>query len=252
MKRRYGYLPDFPDFRDRCFAPRPRAVAQLPAAVDIRNAANVVVDQGDLGSCTGNAIAVCDYFVQVKEKLPKAALPSRLAIYYGERVIEKSVKIDNGAMIRDGFKVLANTGVARESMWKYDISKFARKPPTRYFTEAKKHKSIEYKRLNNRDLNELKSCLYEGFPFVFGFSVYESFESNAVAASGMVPMPQKTEAFYGGHAVLCVGYDDATGRFTVQNSWGTGWGDKGFFYMPYEYLTDPNLADDFWTLRVTK
>jgi C1A family cysteine protease len=252
MKRRYGYVPDFPDFRDHCFAPRPRILASLPASVDVRNAANEVVDQGNLGSCTGNAIAVCDFFVQVKEKLPKAALPSRLAIYYGERAIEQSIKIDNGAMIRDGFKVLANSGAARESMWKYDIAKFARKPPVRYFTEAKKHKAVEYRRLNNSILDELKSCLAEGYPFVFGFSVYGSFESSAVAANGVVPMPLKTEQFLGGHAVLCVGYNDATKRFTCQNSWGPDWGDKGFFYMPYEYLTDPNLADDFWTLRVTK
>lgn len=252
MSRKYSWIPDVPDFRDHCFVARPRVIAQLPPAVDVRNAANVPVDQGELGSCTGNAIAMCDYFVQVKEGHKKAALPSRLAIYYGERVLEDTVSQDAGAMIRDGFKVVANTGAAAEKYWPYNIAKFARKPTKTYFNNAIKHKALEYKRLDGTSLVELKTCLAEGYPFVFGFSVYASFESDAVAANGIVPMPQKDEQMLGGHAVLCVGYDDSKKRFTVQNSWSDQWGDKGFFYMPYEYLTNPNLADDFWTMRVVR
>lgn len=252
MKRKYSWIPDIPDQRDRCFVKRPHIAQNLPAKIDIRNASSVPVDQGELGSCTGNSIASCDYFVQVKEGHKKAALPSRLAIYYGERVLENSVKQDAGAMIRDGFKVLAKTGAADEKLWPYNVAKFARKPPVKYFDTAARHKAIEYRRLNNQSLDELKTCLAEGYPFVFGFSVYESFESDAVAANGIVPMPQTNEQMLGGHAVLCVGYDDATRRFLVQNSWSDQWGDKGFFHIPYDYLTNPNLADDFWTASTVK
>ena len=249
LNYKYSWIPDIPDHRDYRFAVR--AATPLPPKLDIRNESNVPVDQGNLGSCTGNAIASCDYFVQVKENLATPLLPSRLAIYYGERVIEGTVGQDAGAMIRDGFKVLANTGAASEKLWPYTIAKFTSKPVAKYFTEAKKHKAIQYQRLNNANLVELKQCLADGFPFVFGFSVYESFESSQVAKTGIVPMPKKSEQLLGGHAVLCVGYNDSAKRFLVQNSWGASWGQKGFFTIPYGYLTDTNLADDFWTLRTT-
>ncbi len=97
---------------------------------------------------------------------------------------------------------------------------------------------------------QMKGCLASGYPFVFGFTVYESFESEDVAKTGVVPMPAHTEKVLGGHAVTAVGYDDAQQRFIVRNSWGTDWGMKGYFTMPYAYLTDSNLADDFWTVRL--
>ena len=98
-------------------------------------------------------------------------------------------------------------------------------------------------------LDQLKGCLAAGYPIVFGFSVYESFETQAVAKTGKVPMPKSKEKQLGGHAVLAVGYDDASKRFIVRNSWGTGWGLQGYFTIPYDYLTDGNLADDFWTIK---
>jgi len=249
MTHVFGWQPDLPDQRDYRFE---RTATAVPASADVRNASSVPVDQGQLGSCTGNSIAAMDLWVQTHEGLANPALPSRLAIYYGERVIEGTVKQDAGAQIRDGLKVLANTGAAAETLWPYDIAKFAKKPPVKYFTAAKTHKAITYHRLNNANIFELKGCLASGFPFVFGFTVYESFESDAVAANGVVPMPGSNEKTLGGHAVLCVGYDDATGRFLVQNSWGTSWGQKGFFTIPYAYITNTNLADDFWTLQVCK
>ena len=99
---------------------------------------------------------------------------------------------------------------------------------------------------------QLKSCLASGYPFVFGFTVYESFESQAVAKTGVVPMPAHTEKVLGGHAVLSVGYDDASQRFIVMNSWSAAWGQKGFFTIPYAYLTDRGLASDFWTISTVE
>jgi C1A family cysteine protease len=98
----------------------------------------------------------------------------------------------------------------------------------------------------------MKACLASGYPFIFGFTVYDSFESDAVAKTGIVPMPSKTELVLGGHAVMAVGYDDSKKWFIVRNSWGEDWGDKGYFYIPYDYLTNKNLASDFWTIKLTK
>jgi C1A family cysteine protease len=250
--QRYGWQPDLPDQRDFTYKTIKPTTLTLPTSIDVRNASNIPVDQGDLGSCTGNSIASCDYFVQIKNKHPYPAYPSRLAIYYGERLIEGTVSEDSGAMIRDGFKVLANIGAASEKTWPYIISKFARKPTKAYFTAAAKRTAIAYYRIDNTNLSALKTCLAEGYPFVFGFTVYESFESDQVTQTGAVPMPSVHEAMLGGHATLAVGYNDLTQRFLVQNSWGTEWGDKGFFTIPYAYLTNTNLADDFWTLRSIK
>jgi C1A family cysteine protease len=98
----------------------------------------------------------------------------------------------------------------------------------------------------------MRSCLAEGYPFVFGFTVYAAFESDAVAKSGVLHMPGKKEKVKGGHAVMAVGYNDSQKRFLIRNSWDTDWGMKGYFTMPYAYLTDRNLSDDFWTIRAAK
>ena len=186
----------------------------------------------------------------MKQKLKPDFNPSRLFIYYNERVIEHTVSTDSGAMIRDGIKSVAKSGVCPEIPdWPYDIAKFAQKPPSQAYQNAKAHKAASYSRLLS-STPQLKGCLASGYPFVFGFSVYESFESETVARSGIVPMPQPSEKQLGGHAVLAVGYDDRQQRFIVRNSWGPHWGMKGYFTIPYAYLTDNNLADDFWTVRI--
>ena len=115
------------------------------------------------------------------------------------------------------------------------------------FKSALKHQVLTYHRILS--LIEMKRCLAEGYPFVFGFTVYESFESPAVAKSGRLDLPKPNEKSMGGHAIMAVGYDDATKRLLIRNSWGTDWGLAGYFTMPYDYAADRNLADDFWTIR---
>jgi C1A family cysteine protease len=207
-----------------------------------------VYDQGQLGSCTANAIGAAFEFELVKQSLPDF-MPSRLFIYYNERAMEGSVSTDSGAQIRDGIKSVAKQGVCPEPMWPYVIAKFRTKPPKPCYVEALKHRVSLYQRLVPT-LNQLKGCLASGYPFVFGFTVYDSFESPAVAKSGHAPMPAPAEAVIGGHAVMAVGFDDSKQWFIVRNSWGTTWGMKGYFTLPYAYVTDPNLADDFWTIRL--
>lgn len=248
MARKWGWQRDLPDHRDVMYlAP---AMLHLPVEVDLRATMPRPYDQGELGSCTGNAIAGAVQFDRRKLGLEDWT-PSRLLIYYMEREIEGTINEDAGARIRDGIKAITKKGTAPESVWPYAISRFADRPPEDVFDAAKKHPVVGYSRLT-QSLHDMRSCLASGYPFVFGFSVFESFESDAVAESGIVPLPHKGESFLGGHAVLGCGYRDRERRFIVRNSWGSQWGDKGYCYFPYEYIEHAGLAADFWTVRVTK
>ncbi len=249
--KRYGWVPDLPDARDHLYAAPVTLMANLPPTVDLRPHCPPVYDQGQLGSCTGNAIAGAVQFEREKQQLSPDFIPSRLFIYYGERVIEGTVGTDSGAQIRDGIKVVSHLGVPPETDWPYDITKFAQKPPAAAYSDALKDRAVSYSRLA-QSLSQMKGCLASGYPFVFGFTVYDSFESQAVANTGVVPMPAAGEGVLGGHAVMAVGYDDSQQRFIVRNSWGTGWGMQGYFTMPYAYLTDRSLAADFWTIRLVQ
>jgi C1A family cysteine protease len=244
--KRYGWVPDLPDTRDFLFAAPQAVLADLPLKTDLRAKCPPVYDQGPLGSCTANAIGAAFEFVQMREELAPLT-PSRLFIYYNERQIEGTIGQDSGAMIRDGIKSVNQLGVCPEEMWAYDIARFTERPPKQAYTEASRHQATVYKRVLPV-LHQMQGALASGTPFVFGFSVYESFESATVAKTGKVPMPSRTERLLGGHAVLAVGYDDKTQRFIVRNSWGEGWGLKGYFTMPYAYLTDRSLASDIWTI----
>ena len=244
----YGWIPDLPDHRDHLYAAPPPRLAALPPSVDMRPLCPPVYDQLQLGSCTGNAIAGAIEFDQKKQGKTQF-VPSRLFIYYNERAMEGTVNSDSGAQIRDGIKSVAQQGVCNETLWPYDITQFAVKPSAQCYTAALQEKVAQYQRLVS-NLNQFKGCLADGYPFVLGISVYESFESPAVAASGNVPMPAPSEQQIGGHAVLCVGYDDAHQWFIVRNSWGVGWGQQGYFTLPYAYLIQPGLASDFWTIRL--
>ncbi len=247
--QRYGWIPDLPDARDHVYGAPAAVMAALPTKVDLRPQCPPVYDQGQLGSCTANAIGAAIQFERIKQKLSPDFVPSRLFIYFNERVIEGTVSTDSGAQIRDGIKSVAKQGACPEPEWPYDISKFTVRPPKADYGDALKDRAVSYSRLAQNS-NLLKGCLASGYPFVFGFTVYESFESQAVAKSGIVPMPAPGEQTVGGHAVLAVGYDDSGQRFIVRNSWGTGWGMNGYFTMPYAYVTDSNLADDLWTIRL--
>ena len=246
----YGWQPDLPDQRDLVYSAPAAIVMALPTAVDLRPQCPSVYDQGQLGSCTGNAIAGAIEFERLKQGLSDF-VPSRLFIYYNERVIENTVNSDAGAQIRDGIKVVAKLGAPPETDWPYDITKFTQKPPQQAFADAAKNKVTSYHRVS-RVLNQFKGCLASGYPFVLGFTAYDSFESAQVAQSGHLSMPQPGEAVVGGHAVVAVGYDDKNQWFIIRNSWGSSWGLNGYFTMPYQYLMETNLSDDFWTIRLVE
>jgi C1A family cysteine protease len=247
--KRYGWIPDLPDKRDLTFAAPAAALAVPPARTDLRAGCPPVYTQGDLGSCTAQAIAAAIEFDQKKQAQTERFTPSRLFIYYNERVIEGTVDEDSGAMLRDGIKSVSKQGAPHERLWPYVISKFRTKPAAAAYRDADTHQALLYQRVP-RTLDQFRGCLAAGYPFVYGFSVYESFESRTVSTSGAVPLPRPGEELIGGHAVLAVGYDDDTRRFLARNSWGSRWGLAGYFTVPYDYLLDDNLSDDFWTIRL--
>lgn len=261
---RFGWVADLPDHRDHIYAAPAKAMLRLAPSADLRPLLPPVYDQGQIGSCTANAVAAAMQFTRKLEGHAPDFAPSRLFIYWNERNLEHTVPIDNGAQLRDGIKVANKFGVCPETDWPYDATpadqpsnlwpagaKAAQKPPAQCYATALGYQSTAYLRLA-QTLPQMKGCLASGYPFVFGFTAYQSFLSGAVAASGEVPMPAANEPMAGGHAVLAVGYNEQYKIFIARNSWGPGWGKQGYFTIPYAYLLDPTLSSDCWTIRVVE
>lgn len=246
--RHLGWLPDEPDPRDEPYEPPARLAGALPARVDLRPRCPPVLDQGPLRSCTANAIANAHLFDQLRQGVAQPVLPSRLFIYWNERKRLGLQDQDSGARLRGGIKVLAGKGACPEPLWPYDPAQVLARPAEPCFEAALRHRALKYRRLPHVRVDTLRACLAEGWPFVFGFSLFEEFHSPAVARSGVVPMPADPHEV-GGHAVLAVGYDDAARAFLAMNSQGAGWGQAGCFTLPFDYVTHPHWAHDFWTLR---
>jgi C1A family cysteine protease len=232
----------------------------LPDKVDLPEFP--VYDQGRIGSCTANALAGAVQFDRIKNNAAPAFVPSRLFIYYNERSIEGvgKVGIDGGAQLRDGIKTLQKMGVCPDTDWSYDDtpaqfdggpfppnSKPAEKPSATAYSDALKYKITTYQRLN-QTLPQLQGCLAAGYPFAFGFSVFAGWY-NSDPRPSTIPIPSHGEDMVGGHAVLCVGYDNSTGLFKIRNSWGPDVGDNGYYYMHYSYVTEPTMASDFWVIN---
>src|SRR3982751_1664562 len=157
----FGYIPDLPDFRDQCFTDKIGRVKALPSSVDLRDKSPAVYDQGELGSCTANAIGAAIQFDQIKQGITQFT-PSRLFIYYNERVIEGTVESDSGAMIRDGIKSVNEQGAPAESLWPYNISKFTQRPSDQIFEEALSHQALEYGRVGQTNTS-FKRVLAAGY-----------------------------------------------------------------------------------------
>jgi len=244
---KYGWIRERPDQRDKPFIPE---LTTLPTHVSLRDGMPPVYDQGRAGSCTANALAAqLDY---MRHKQGESFItPSRLFIYYNERAMEGTTSIDAGAMGRDGIKSLAVQGVCPESEWQYDISKLTIRPVKKCYIDALKFESLEYRRVDHTNLTAIKTALAQGLPISMGFTVYESFESDEVARTGIMPLPRLDEQVMGGHEVLLCGYDDDRQLAEIRNSWGPDFGDSGHVWMPYSYLTS-RLCSDFWTVTKVK
>ena len=231
----------------------------LPTSIDMRKLMPPIYNQLELGSCSANSSAAYDIYLHDN----KIEL-SRLFEYYMVREIEGTVDEDSGATNRDNVKSIKKNGICEESFMPYDISKFTIPPTEDAITNAKKYTISSYAALSN--LSNIKQALAIFKPVIIGMDVFESFEGNEISQTGKMSMPLSTEKYLGGHSVLVVGYLDtpkaslktliynfvfrkptSQGCLIVRNSWGSSWGDEGYFYMPYEYLT--KYTFDYWIMN---
>ena len=253
--RVYNYKKDPVDTRDFKFHLKFNTVDTkiLPNSVDLRrgNLLPPAFDQLSLGSCASNATSNALRFLLKRDK-KREFIPSRLFIYYFSRLLQNTINEDSGCSIRECMKAIATYGCCSENLWPYKINDFTKIPPEQCKKAGLTHtKNFKYMSVN-QNLKSIKNALAQGFPIIFGISIYESFDTENVLKSGKVPLPNiSVENSLGGHAILLVAYDDVTRIFTFLNSWGVGTldnpiGDKGFFTIPYDYVLNPNLASDFW------
>lgn len=254
MPRRYGWRPSPPDIRDHVYAAPHAVLLTLPPSVDLSAPAvgspfEPAFEQGDLGSCGPHAAAADLVFAGLRQQgLRSCPMPSRLFIYYCTRGLMGTLGSDSGVDNRSLLKALNQYGWCDESLWPYDVSRYKQKPPTEAFAQGQGRKISQYLAVP-QNLDQMRGCLASGDPFIFGFSVYASFESSEVSHTGVVPMPRRGERQLGGHDVLIVGYDDQSRRFKFKNSWGPAWGQRGYGTIPYEYAASAQLSNDFWTVR---
>lgn len=264
---RFGWIPDKPDHRDYTLSyPEVRTILEeipkkvsekaMPSSVDLRPNCSPIVDQGQLGSCTANAAA--GLYEYMENKAFGTFLPvSRLFIYKATRDLMR-LSGDSGAEIRSTLGALALFGVPPEDYYPYDITVFDNEPSAFLYVFAGSFKALTYVRLDPQGLapadvlTSIKSMLAKGIPVEFGFTVYDSFMK--VGSDGLIPFPQQNENVQGGHAVDFMGFDDSIkcpnsspGAFILRNSWGQSWADKGYGYMPYDFVLK-GVAQDFWSI----
>jgi C1A family cysteine protease len=218
----------------------------LPKSIIVPNTTNIVIlNQGNLGSCVSNAFIQC-----INVMTNKLVFGSRLFMYFnGRAVANYPLDTDTGLTVRDGCKSISNYGLCGETIYPYNISLFAMLPSLQSYQKSLLFKNFTYYFVN-QNIDSIKNCLNTTKnPIIFGINVYTSFMSNAVATTGIVPMPNmKTEQLEGGHCVIMIGYDDSKQWVICMNSWGTGWGNKGLFYLPYAYIMNSSLSSDFCSL----
>lgn len=246
---RYGWKPDRPDKRDLVYSAPRALVKSLPLVIDHRKYFPACFDQLQAGACTGESTKGHLMYRQFVDHIVGPIEPSALFIYYNGRLIEGTQDQDAGASIRDVIKGVAQYGFCSEQCMPYsDVPRFVVKKPNKAcYVDAAKRQIKNYMRLN-QNLNVIKARIADGGAVSFGFSVYDSFEGPEIAKTGVMPMPEPGESILGGHAVVIAGYDSVKKMFIVRNSWGPGWGDHGYFYMPEDFLIDPNYCNDFWTI----
>ncbi len=274
-RRFYGWKQSNPDARDAQYSPPPRAAAMLPDTLDLSTPAlgapfDPCWNQGQLGSCGPNTAGECLSIVgQRTEKRSNFPHPSRLFIYYWARSIMGTLNQDSGVDNRSMMKALAKYGWCDEVLCPYadDPSTFLHKPSAAAIAQAAQRLVASYQAVA-QTLPTMQACLVAGNPVIYGFTVYTSFEDDAPAQTGIIPMPNLTkEEVLGGHDTTICGYSNVQAAgvmpgniwpartFKFRNHWynddGTPWGDGGYGYMPYEYATNPKLSGDFWTILAT-
>jgi C1A family cysteine protease len=216
----------------------------LPLKVDLRPTDSPIFDQGQEGSCTANA--GCGAYDYYRWKAGQQLITSREFVYWVELAFDGNKGQDAGSSLTTCSEVFSQKGTCLDQSWPYGAGEMFQEPPTSCWAEATRYKVKKALQIQQSE-QLMKQCLASGNPFIFGISVYESFEN---AANGVIPMPGPDEQLLGGHALCCVGYDDINQWFIFRNSWGTSWGSDGYGFIPYRYLADQNLASDFWSFQL--
>lgn len=276
-----GWLPDYPDIRDYTFESKDllkrddigtlvppiglenTEESSLPSSVDLRRWCPPVEDQGGIGSCTANAgVGMIEYYEN--RAFGKHLDASRLFLYKATRNLAE-LQGDSGAYIRSTMGALVLFGVPPEKYWPYTdkAPEFDKEPSAFCYSFAENYRSIKYFRHDPADLSKVevlgsvRRTLAAGIPAMFGFTVYNSVSQ--ARGAGKIPFPTMKDRVLGGHAVVAVGYDDkmeirnvdgdasTEGALLVRNSWGDGWGDEGYGWLPYEYVLR-ELSIDFWSM----
>lgn len=255
-----GYKPDPAGVKDKQFSLHPVfAAGQIDPKSDFSADAPPVYDQGNIGSCVahGNGAG----FEIIWKRANKSYVPvSRLGLYYECRDKDGTVDQDAGSYIRTGVWCLTNVGVGCDACWPYDTSKFMQKPPASYYKDAKNYQIASAAKLDNTDGRSIRIALTAKFPVVFGAYVYAAIE-DLTAADPFLPLAKGRPI--GGHCMVIVGHDDnlthkyadgktLTGFYLVRNSWGTSYGNKGYIWIPYAYMHNGKICDDFWVIYTTK
>ncbi len=275
FKKKIGWLPDLPDFRDYTVEHEnvkpmlekigiAEPVIRLPTTMDLREWCSPVEDQKNLGSCTANAgVGIVEYFE--RKAFGKHIDASRLFLYKTTRRL-MDLEGDSGADLRSTMGALVLFGVPPEKYWPYTDKNpdFDKEPDTFCYACADNYKSIQYVKLDppytpaSDLLDRIKTNLSARLPSMFGFTVYSSIEQT-MDNNGKIPFPCSREQIEGGHAIVAVGYDDSMeiknsncststiGALLIRNSWGKSWGEKGYGWLPYEYVLK-GIATDWWTL----
>ena len=239
------YRPDKKNSNDKTYKPS-HSTDELPSNVDLRPYMTPVENQGNSNSCTANAMAGA-YEYLAKRIKASAHDVSRLFIYYNARELDGAIDADEGTYLRSCIKVLKKYGTCAEATWPFDLERIFEPPHEHAYTEATNFLIEDAYRVDI-DLDAMRQCLADGYPFTFGLHLFSSFQK--AGSKGLVPMPEPdNEQHDGGHAMLCVGYSDTDRVFIVRNSWGEGWGDRGYCYIPYDYMTNPDLNGDLWAIR---
>lgn len=244
IKYSYGCKKDTFDGNDYTYSPILFQGQMLPRRVNLIPKLPPCFDQLSSNSCVAQAVCAAVQYLDMSY-----GERSRLFNYFTGRSFDGSEDVDQGMQIRDGIKAAEKYGICKDSLWPFSLNRINSVPTELCFQDASEHQAIAYYRTYPEPLT-LKSILASGIPIVFGFIVYSSFESKAVRQSGKLPMPKLMDRQRGRHAVLMVGYDDDTEEYIVRNSWGTHWGMKGNFTMPYKFVHSPKkYCDDFWVIQ---
>lgn len=210
--------------------------------IDLRPKFPEVYEQGKIGSCSANSL--CSIFDYDSKNNFRG---SRLFLYYNERLLINETEKDNGAYIDDGITALKTFGICHENDWKYNINNIYIKPDNNAYEKAKNNYIQEAIKIDN-NINIIREWLDKNEPITVGIAIYSNFMSLLSAKTGKIGLPTEKDKFMGGHAVVICGYNDYTREFIMRNSWGVFWGDNGYFYLPYEYISNSKLTGDLWII----